>query len=763
MCSDTLINKKVDTSVEQLSTKPERVHNSKSNKLQFANSKNKNLLSYSTPVLNNSTILQKVDRSTIKPNNKQKLPHTYRANNSHFLSNMDNDVIIRLRRAEKILLDEERKFGRYLRDKEGKLVPSWKEEKSKFLSDLQIDDNCIMQLPAKTKPDLAPFAIQSGCGHNPTNDKIKDSFSENNYSDGATQKDSGIKVEDGQIFDLKGQSSTNIDFVREETETNLSSKLTPFEAKHAKKTGGELYSMPHPGTRKGRKRPPLGRHRQYTINLGVKSKKIELERLEKSLRQAKLELEDMVKNQNQHALDDTYGPNRQTKIALLETNIKNTENQIKLSRKQLQRKEYILSQLRLSESEMEDKQRSMYLERKRRMLDSEQTIPDVEILSLSIEDISASLIQKYIRGRLTRNEYISYKRLCQESAKLIQAGVRGMFGRKKSSVFKTNLWSAIDIQRMQRGFSARKYFRTLVSTKIQNNMSVQIQRRIRGVLGRMKVIRIREFTFHAVNVMDTVCPSTMTHYDLVNLARLISELILSTSGTRPPNAVLFVIRLICAILGKDSTVHEVKEYNHLGVGKLIKVDTDITWEIAVKLLRRGQRLLRKIRNMTGLVTMNFIKLRISQDAINLYRAYKLDRSYCKENCLQLKSGSKVTQNLMTWVDSIMMIYNLQTQYFYDTKESFTVSSGIILNHQKKRKVEAHMIVCREVLKTIKKSCLDPKKIAMLEEKYDSHYSKYDVELLNTNEKLNWYNFRESNIVQHLIYKARQKYFEAKKH
>lgn len=101
--------------------------------------------------------------------------------------------------------------------------------------------------------------------------------------------------------------------------------------------------MPHPGTRKGRKRPPLGRHRQYKINLGVKSKKIELERLEKSLRQAKLELEDMAKNQNQHALDDTYGPNRQTKIALLETNIKNTENQIKLSRKQLQEGVYIVA------------------------------------------------------------------------------------------------------------------------------------------------------------------------------------------------------------------------------------------------------------------------------------------------------------------------------------------------------------------------------------------------------------------------------------
>ena len=279
----------------------------------------------------------------------------------------------------------------------------------------------------------------------------------------------------------------------------------------------------------------------------------------------------------------------------------------------------------------------------------------------------------------------------------------------------------------------------------------------------MKVIRIREYISHTVRVMDAICPKSMTHHDLLNLSRLIREWILNKSRTRPPNVVLFLIRLICAILGKDSTIHEVKDYNHLGIGKLKKVNTEITWEIALKLLRRGQRLLRKIRNISiGLMTMNLIKLRISQDAVNLYQTYKLDCSFCEEACLQLKSGSKVAQNLMTWVDAIMAVYNLQTQYFNDAQERFTVSNNIIQYLQRKRKVVADMIVSREALKTIKKSSLDEKKKAMLEEKYESQCSRYGVELQNTNDQLNWYSFRESNIVHHLSNKARQKYFEAKK-
>ena len=110
-----------------------------------------------------------------------------------------------------------------------------------------------MDLPSHTKPDLAPFAFQSGCGHSLTNDTKKISPSEYNYSDGATQKNSGTNVEDCRVSNLKGQSRENIDVAREETETNRSSKVVPFEAKHAKKTGGELYSMPHAGTKQGRK------------------------------------------------------------------------------------------------------------------------------------------------------------------------------------------------------------------------------------------------------------------------------------------------------------------------------------------------------------------------------------------------------------------------------------------------------------------------------------------------------------------------------
>ena len=79
MCEDALRNIQVYPSVDKLSTIPKRVHNSKSSKSKLANRRNNNLSSYTNLVLNKSTIIQKVDCSTIKTDNRKELPRTYKA------------------------------------------------------------------------------------------------------------------------------------------------------------------------------------------------------------------------------------------------------------------------------------------------------------------------------------------------------------------------------------------------------------------------------------------------------------------------------------------------------------------------------------------------------------------------------------------------------------------------------------------------------------------------------------------------------------
>jgi hypothetical protein len=78
--------------------------------------------------------------------------------------------VLRIRKAEKVILSEEAIQGQYLRDANGRLVPAWQAERERFSTDVATDDNRPLSQQARV-PDsnMAPFADTSGFGSNPMN------------------------------------------------------------------------------------------------------------------------------------------------------------------------------------------------------------------------------------------------------------------------------------------------------------------------------------------------------------------------------------------------------------------------------------------------------------------------------------------------------------------------------------------------------------------------------------------------------------------
>lgn len=309
------------------------------------------------------------------------------------------------------------------------------------------------------------------------------------------------------------------------------------------------------------------------------------------------------------------------------------------------------------------------IEAKRRLLDRVQA--KRVVIGHSIEDIAAIEIERYTRGYFVRKRI---RRYLQEGGRVvvcIQAAARGYIARRKLARHLRETAAAIILQQFWRGATARAALKALKGAQHFAVAATSIQKAWRGCLGRRRASAKMQLDRAAENAMECVGVRALFVSDLKDLADRIWASV-DESQRKPflPDEVLWLIRLVLAVLAsrsapdEQSSSFQVLAYDAASTRthEEIHVHT-VTWESAVKVLNRSNRLLRMLRSFTAVAALRpSMYLHISGTAQSLYRSIRSDHGWVDAVFAGIGVGSKCATQLFKWVTAIFQIHSLQDHF-----------------------------------------------------------------------------------------------------
>jgi len=662
---------------------------------------------YRTPVQNEkpmALIKKKIaEKSTLSTPKKKNLSHSQFS----FVSDLD---LSRIRAAEDIILSEESFHGRFLRNSEGKLVPAWVEERDRLDSDIRIDDGRSLKMAAKTRNGLAPFSIQAGSGHIPLK----------TYED------------DNKCKDKAAKSATK--------------RNRALGRKHAKRSGGELYSFPSPGKVERPRHLPSKRNRASFTEIDLTHRNAYIMQLENKVTTLQLHLrkidlsvytDSQLLGDKPNSLSNGLMKNSYQNIS---KEINDLEHMLILKKKEKREREKILEELQRIEKQSEDRRRAKAIERKRRMID--EISSDEEEEAMTLEDLSIVSIQKIVRGKLTRIFYVELRKQYDASATLIAGCMRGLFDRQKIKKVKMYHFKAIIVQRLFRGKKERQTYGTLLMIRLQGRAIIILQKHVRGFISRIFGKGKRLYEKYKSDAMEAVSPEELCDNDLLDLADVIQDSMMDETILLLPTSVLVLIQIVSIFMKDFQGLHQVTVYNHIGLQLKETLLVEMTWDMSIKFLRRSSRLLRYMQSIaTKPMFASARKLHLPEKAINLYHAYEHDLQFTIETFRKLGKGSRCACSFYKWISSLICVYYQQARYVQNIDDDQEWLKDVQVRHKERRSIIIQLEIKSQFLvfitENIKKSSKSQKdlvsRLVKEKEEVSKKLTKFDFDL-NLNER-----------------------------
>ncbi|GMH87214.1 hypothetical protein TL16_g10785 [Triparma laevis f. inornata] len=655
---------------------------------------------FATPVINDpDLIVSKTSPSRKKASTKTTTQHKQSQIAPSTVGDLD---LLRIRKAEKIILGEEAIQGQYLRDIHNRLVPAWQAERERFENTVAMDDNRPLSEEARVADvGLAPFAEQSGFGINPMSKAEEAKFLVSKDDSGLTKKSKKRAKKDATFEVPQGRSRAN-------------------------KIGGSLHTVTTAGT-SGRKKAPSRRSRGAILDMDITRKTKENQELEEQLMELKGDLKiasgalsDMEVEAVGLSFEDEE--DRESAAVKIQSEIRGVEaksrveairkrreqveaakqlvamreKELAVKRRELEVKEEQRAYFKQVEKKSQDARRARELERKRRMLDEDQVLPEDEEEAITLEDISATSIQRIARGRQARAFYKKYKMMCERAATLIQGGLRGMFDRKIVRERRREQWASTTIKRLYRGRMARLEFAEKIREQKKGRAAIKIQTMMRGFFGKNRMQHKRALVNSARKAASSVSVRMLFPADLAELADAIQLPLVDFSKSFLPAAVLGLIKIVCLSLGAEDKDEKLAHYSRIGVRSKLDVGSEMTWEVAMKVLRRSSKLLRRMRALSaGPANRRPRLLHLPPTAVEAYKSYAHDPSFTEEAMRRIGRGAKAAIQLLRFCEGLFEVFDYQLEFLDDIGD---VQAGWIQKLREQQREKRKVLIALEIRK-----------------------------------------------------------------
>ena len=463
--------------------------------------------SYNTAVVNDPELTgmqsaQASAKSAADVQKKERIAQQ-QAEDRPFPTSVGDVDMLRIRDAEKVLLEEEMIHGRMMRDEYGRLVP----EALRIAQDARkIADGDY------THPDDRSASSSSS----PSKKKRR-------------------RGEDGSWVE------EDVDPTRDPSSSEHMHALEdgmPMGKKRALREGGQLTPLQRKGTRGRTNKPRTGRARAARLDVEIKRGHAESVRLSDELERAKKELSEveaavtrLEKEEMQDSAATTIQSGARGRRARLEVERKRLE--MIQQQQEVERREKELEQhgeeMRGKEAAREDyrqkrlaeqqDRREALLERKmaeRKGNDPKRANIVVPDAPEAVEDISAVEIQKIARGKLGKN-FVKRRRVrYREASTQIQAGWRGRTDRVTVRRRVVERDAAVHIQRTIRGLLGRKKAARVARARQQRIAATDMQRIFRALKGRRRMQAKRDLRRYAAEAKQAI--ETLFASDLADLS-----------------------------------------------------------------------------------------------------------------------------------------------------------------------------------------------------------------------------------------------------
>ena len=508
--------------------------------------------------------------------------------------------VLKVRKAEVVIVAEERLYGRFMRDRTGRIMPESLARKANFAATLsQYEDN--------TRPPSP--------GNIPSPEKGQ-----------------------GQLSPIKGQPAAS---VRE-----LERRKGAAGRQRAQKRGGVLAPLSKTAPHEGRKQKPKQLSRGARLENETARARKENERLMGELKAMQEELAEAQYQVGAVAADPLADPadvaEAEGRAAALAARVAEAEAELAKREAEVAAKEEMRDHIKKSQKEALDKRRAAELERKRKQLQEGEVLAEDEEEAVTIEDFSATCIQKIARGRHAR-AYVAQRRTrFNYAATQIQAGTRGLFDRRRVRLRRQQHYAAIQIQKVARGRRGRSVANRRRHEKLTQFCAAEIQKIYRAMLGRRRMADKRTLVSYSAlanEVSLTIFPS--------QILELCDVCVPSNRRQPPPATVLALVQAVMLFTARRGE-------------RYTKLHTDLSWGEAAKFLRRAAKLVRRIRAVSEAASKRL--LRVPRAGVNLVKAYAHEPMWSPDEMEKIGPGGVACKKLFEWILSTLKVVSVQDQF-----------------------------------------------------------------------------------------------------
>jgi hypothetical protein len=233
---------------------------------------------------------------------------------------------------------------------------------------------------------------------------------------------------------------------------------------------------------------------------------------------------------------------------------------------------------------------------KRARREAGQVLEEDEEVAHLLEEASAKCVQRHFRGTIGRHTFCEIFREKSAAAVIIQKHWRGTLTWRLMSRRSRLDRAATVINKVLRGLAVRRVYVTRREAERRRRASSLLQRVARGALGRRRAHACR-------NMMSNVraaqsAAAGLKEVDLLSLAETIRSAITTVWVPFPPLAVLGLMRCVLAALGEAPEILRIHSAFGQDIVEHVTPDT-LTWERAMRILRRPVRLQRRMCGRAG--------------------------------------------------------------------------------------------------------------------------------------------------------------------
>ncbi|CAM9112072.1 unnamed protein product, partial [Choristocarpus tenellus] len=583
--------------------------------------------------------------------------------------------MLRVREAEKVILQEEEIHGRYEQDSSSRLIPAASALCSSFSKALLLDDHRELLSPAQVPVPLAPFAHIAGVGCITQNQHMAQTL----LVPPTVKRGVGVRHASGTASSQRSGGRL------------YPSSMVKMESRRRRPLKRSLgAALDAEMTRRRQKNTQL-QQELHQMHCSLQNARKCLAHAENMVQQDVAPLNETIEDENMNNIftdvDDLTPAigclskefsNKKMELGRDIIMLQQKEEELEYDSKRLKAMQEQLDVFKELERNKQDRRRGLTLERKRRLLEQDLDIQKraCDVSKYTIEDVAATQLQRIVRG-VQRRAFVKLLRpIYDRAATSIQRIVRGHLGRSMAKVKQYNLNAATKIQMVIRGHIGRAVFRRELHKSKMNRAAQIIQCEARRRTSQQRAANKRCLLESARHGAEVVSVRQLFHQDIVELANAIKAPLLDGTINPPPSIVLGLIKVVELMLIGSGSAHDIiSHYNTIGVKYEFEMrpENRFGWRNALRLLQRTSKFFRRLRQLAeGPQSSRPRMLHLSKEAVQTYNALKHNQGWGVAAMGQVGAGAKACQQLTLWVDSLQEVFAYQLQFTEDLQENYPV-------------------------------------------------------------------------------------------